>query len=176
MLNWNPDGHYPKVDDTSYIHSTAVIIGNVKIGKKVFVGPGAVLRADEPDSLIVIEDNCNIQDRVIIHGLENSTVLIKENTSLAHGSIVHGPCVIGENCFIGFSSVVFKAELGKNVFIKHLTVVEGVNIPERKVVESCQSINTEEKVQELKCADEDMEIFAKNVVKANLEMVRGYLN
>ena len=48
MMSWNPNGDYPKVDTTSYIHPTAVVIGKVRIGKNVFVGPGAVIRADEP--------------------------------------------------------------------------------------------------------------------------------
>ena len=129
MLNWNPEGDYPEIDNTAYIDRTAVIIGKVKIGKNVFIGPDAVLRADEPRSSITINDNCNVQDRVIIHVLENSSVLIEENTSLTHGCIIHGPCKIAENCFIGFGSVVFKSNIGEGVCVKHLAVVEGVDIP-----------------------------------------------
>ena len=55
-------------------------------------------------------------------------VLIEENTSLTHGCIIHGPCKISRNCFIGFSSIVFNAEVGKGVIITHLVVIEGVNI------------------------------------------------
>ena len=115
MFRWNPEGDYPQIDDSAYIDSTAVIIGKVDIGKNVFIGPGAVVRADELGSSITIKDNCNIQDRVIIHALENTSVLIEENTSLVHGCIVHGPCKIGKNCFIGFGSVVFNAEVGSEV-------------------------------------------------------------
>ena len=71
MLNWNSSGDYPQIDKDTYVHSTAVIIGKVSIGKNVFIGPGAVIRADEKGSSIIIKDNCNVQDRVIIHGLEN---------------------------------------------------------------------------------------------------------
>lgn len=175
MLSWNPEGHYPKIEDTSYVHSTAVIIGNVKIGEKVFVGPGAVLRADEPGSSIVVQDNCNIQDRVIIHCLGNSAVLIKENTSLSHGSIVHGPCVIRENCFIGFGSVVFGADIGRNVIIKHSVVVEKVEVPEGKLVDSGEVINKPEQISRLMPANQELKDFAKNVVNANLDLVNGYL-
>ena len=62
---------------------------------------GAVIRADGPRSSIVIRDNCNIQERVIIHALENTSVFIEETGSLAHGCIIHGPCKIGKDCFIG---------------------------------------------------------------------------
>ena len=34
----------------TWISETAVIIGNVSIADNVFVGPNAVLRADEPGS------------------------------------------------------------------------------------------------------------------------------
>lgn len=104
MIRKNPDGKFPSINKTAYIDSTAVIIGDVKIGKNVFVGPGAVIRADEPNSSITVKDNCNIQDRVIIHALENSSVSIDKSTSLAHGCIIHGPCKIGKNCFIGSGS------------------------------------------------------------------------
>ncbi|MBU4305987.1 MAG: carbonate dehydratase, partial [Candidatus Omnitrophica bacterium] len=118
MIRCNPSGEYPKIDKTTYIDPTAMVIGKVKIGKNVFVAPGAVIRADETGSSITVKDNCNIQDRVIIHALENTSVLIEENTSLAHGCIIHGPCKIGKKCFIGFGSVVFKSEIGEKSLIK----------------------------------------------------------
>jgi carbonic anhydrase/acetyltransferase-like protein (isoleucine patch superfamily) len=76
MIRRNPSGDCPKIDKTTYIDSSAVIIGKVKIGKNVFVAPGAVIRADETKSSISIGDGSNIQDRVIIHALGNSSVII----------------------------------------------------------------------------------------------------
>jgi carbonic anhydrase/acetyltransferase-like protein (isoleucine patch superfamily) len=96
------------------------------------------------------KDNCNIQDRVIIHALSNTYVLIEENTSLAHGCIIHGPCKIGKDCFVGFGSVVFDAEIGKGTFIRHLSCVEKVIIPSDRVVESSQLVNCEDKVKKFK--------------------------
>lgn len=174
MLRWNPQGDYPQIDDSAYIDSTAVIIGNVDIGKNVFIGPGAVIRADEPGSLITVKDNCNIQDRVIIHALEDTSVLIEESTSLAHGCIIHGPCKISRNCFVGFGSVVFNAEVSKGVLIKHLVVVEGVNIFPERVVESSRLINSEDEVKELRCTDKKSKDFMSNVLKANLDLLKRY--
>lgn len=101
MIRCNPEGFYPKIHTSAYIDATAIVIGNVRIGKNVFVAPGAVIRADEPESFISVGDNCNVQDRVIIHALGNGSVIIGENTSLAHGCIVHGPCRIEKDCFKG---------------------------------------------------------------------------
>ena len=174
MLRWNPKGDYPQIHDSAYVDSTAVIIGAVKIGKDVFIGPGAVIRADEPGSSITIKDSCNIQDRVIIHALENSSVVIEENTSLAHGCIVHGPCKIGKKCFIGFGSVVFKSEIGEKTLMKHLAVVERVKILPDRVVESGRVVNCEGDSRKLRYADKKDEEFMEKVAQVNLDLVKGY--
>jgi carbonic anhydrase/acetyltransferase-like protein (isoleucine patch superfamily) len=71
MLYRNHAGDKPVVGASAAIHPSAVVIGNVQIGEKVFVGPHAVIRADEPCpagkvEAIVIEREVNIQDGVII--------------------------------------------------------------------------------------------------------------
>lgn len=174
MIRKNPKGDLPKIDSSAYIDSTSVITGKVTIGKNVFVGPGTVIRTDEPGSSITIRDNCNVQDRVIIHTLENTSVLIEENTSLAHGCIIHGPCKIGKNCFVGFGSVIFKADIGEDVYVKHLAVVEGVDVFPERVVESSQLVNHEDNVQELRYADKKDRKFMEKVIKANLDLVKAY--
>ena len=174
MIGCNLSGDYPKIDKTAYIGPTAVIIGKVKIGKNVFVGPGAVIRADEIESSISISDGSNIQDRVIIHALGNSSVLIGKNTSLSHGCIIHGPCKIGKGCFIGFGSVIFKANIKDNVFIKNLVVIEGVRISDKKFIPNGAIISLPRMVDSLQSISEDEIVFAKRVIKANLWLAKGY--
>ena len=174
MISWNPSGDRPQIDNTAYIHPTAVIIGRVNISKNVFVGPGAVIRADEQGSSILINDNCNVQDRVIINALENTAVLIEENTSLAHGCIIHGHCKIGKNCFVGFGSVVFKAEIGDGVCIRHLAVVEDVVVMPERIIESHCLISCEDDARELRYADKKYKEFMEKVIKVNLDLVKGY--
>ena len=170
MIRCNPSSEYPKIDKTAYIDPMAVIIGKVNIGKNVFVAPGAVIRADEQKSFIVIGDNCNIQDRVIIHALGNSSVIIGENTSLSHGCIVHGPCKIGKGCFIGFGSVVFRSALADKVFVGHLVIVEGAVIPERRCAPSGTVIKHKIKTKALKMISREQERFIQQVVDANLRL------
>ncbi|MCA1792844.1 MAG: hypothetical protein LC660_03045 [Desulfobacteraceae bacterium] len=81
MIYRNHAGDKPIVHATATIHPSAVVIGNVQIGEKVFVGPNAVIRADEPCpegkvEAIVIGSEVNIQDGVIIHALGGSPVLV----------------------------------------------------------------------------------------------------
>ena len=174
MIRNNLNGKFPSVDKTSYIDSTATIIGNVKISKNVFVGAGAVIRADEPNSSIAVKNNCNIQDRVIIHALENSSVLIGENTSLAHGCIIHGPCKIGKNCFVGFGSVVFGVESGDGVMVKHLAIVEKVVIPCQRLIPNGAVIDSRDKVKHLKKVPTDLKGFCRKVINMNLKLLNGY--
>jgi carbonic anhydrase/acetyltransferase-like protein (isoleucine patch superfamily) len=174
MIRRNPSGDYPKIYKTSYIDPSAVIIGQVNIGKNVFVGPGAVIRADETESSISISDGSNIQDRVIIHALGNSSVIIGKKTSLSHGCIVHGPCKIGQGCFIGFGSVIFKAFINDNVFIKNLAVIEGVKIPNNKFVPNGAIINSARVVESLQSISKKEIVFANRVIQANLRLVKGY--
>jgi len=152
MIDKNPAGQYPAIDKSAYVDKSARIIGNVKIGKNVFIGPLAVVRADEPGSSIEIGDDCNIQDHVVIHAFSLSKVVVGNNSSLSHGSIVHGPCIIGRGCFIGFGCVVTDAVLGDNIATGHLSLIEKKTIKGRK----------------------QSDALAMRVVKANKLLAAGY--
>ena len=174
MIRKNPNGDYPDIDKTSYIDPSAVIIGKVDIGRNVFVGPGAVIRADEEKSAISIGDNCNVQDRVIIHALDNSKVVIGENTSLSHGCIIHGPCKIGKGCFVGFASVVFRSELKDRVFVKFMAGVLDVHIPAGRMVPNGVMVDTKRKARGLKSVSKEWMKFRRCVLKANLDLLQEY--
>jgi len=170
----NPQKQYPKISKTAWIAETAVIVGNVTIKDDVFVGPNAVIRADEPGSSIVIENRCNVQDNVVVHGLSDSEVIIGGNSSLAHGCIVHGPCRIGEGCFVGFGAVVFDCSIGKDTVILHNTTVRGVELPSSKVVPDGMTVTTQAKVSDLEELTEELVEFKKSVVEANIDLLEGY--
>ena len=108
MLRKNPNGDYPQVSPEAYIDPTAIICGKVIIEEGVFVGPYAVIRADEVDETgsmqpIIIKSQSNIQDGVVIHSKSGAKVEIGQRTSIAHRSIIHGPCQVGDDVFIGSS-------------------------------------------------------------------------
>ena len=174
MIRSNPRGEHPEIDKSAYVDPSAVIIGKVKIGKNVFIAPGAIIRADEKGSSIVIKDNCNIQDRVIVHSLGNSKVTVGENTSLSHGCIVHGPCEIGKYCFIGFGSVIFRAELKGGVFVECLAGVLSVDVPTGRMIGSGKMVDTERKAKRLKTVSKKFREFSRTVLKANLDLLEGY--
>ena len=104
------NGYKPVIHPTSFVHKEATIIGNVIIGKDVYIGPGASLRGDWGQ--ITIEDGCNVQDNCIIHIFPGKDVVLQENAHIGHGAIIHG------------------ADIGKNTMIgmKHLKVYEQVKL------------------------------------------------
>lgn len=127
------NGFKPYIHPTAFVHPMACVIGNVSIGKNVFVGAGAVIRGDWGE--IIIEDGCNVQENCIIHMFPGITVILKESAHIGHGAIIHG-AVIGKNCLIGMNSVIMdNVEIGDECIIGALTLVpQEMKIPSRKVV------------------------------------------
>ena len=174
MLMQNPQKQYPRTSENAWISETAVIVGNVTIADDVFVAPNAVIRADEPGSSIVIGSGSNVQDNVVIHALSNSQVSIGSSTSLAHGCIVHGPCRIGEGCFIGFGAVVFDCIIGNDTLVLHNATVRDVEIPSGKVVPDGKTVTGQEDVESLEDITKSLAEFKSSVIKANIDLLDGY--
>ncbi len=97
------NGQRPVVHPSSFVHPQAAVTGNVIIGKKCYIGPGAALRGDWGQ--IIIEDGCNVQENCTIHMFPGVTVLLQKGAHMGHGSIVHGAS-IGRHCLIGMNAVI----------------------------------------------------------------------
>ncbi len=176
----NPNGDLPVVDSTAYVDPSAQVIGNVHIGPEVYIGPNAVIRADESDDNgdvqpVVIESGCNVQDGAIVHALAGTQVRIGPRTSLAHGCIVHGPCIIGEWCFVGFRAVVFNAALGDGVFVDTSAVVQGVDLAANALVPpGVVVLSEEDAAKQVRTTSQADMRFRENVVTANRALADGY--
>ena len=126
------NGYKPVIHPTSFVHKEATIIGNVIIGKDVYIGPGASLRGDWGQ--ITIEDGCNVQDNCIIHIFPGKDVLLQENAHIGHGAIIHG-ANIGKNTMIGMNAVIMDdAKVGDECIVGALCFIKGeMQIPNRKI-------------------------------------------
>ena len=127
------NGYKPVIHQSSFVHKEATIIGNVIIGKNVYVGPGASLRGDWGQ--ITIGNGCNVQDNCIIHIFPGKDVVLQENSHIGHGAIIHG-ANIGRNSMVGMNAVVMDdANVGDECIIGALCFVKGeMQIPNRKIV------------------------------------------
>jgi carbonic anhydrase/acetyltransferase-like protein (isoleucine patch superfamily) len=179
MIRKNPSGHLPVIDESAYIDKTAIICGKVIIKENVFVGPYAVIRADEVDEHgemepIVIGANSNIQDGVVIHSKSGAAVTIGEFSSIAHRSIVHGPCVVGNKVFIGFNTVLFNCHIGEGCVVRHNSVVDGCDLPPGFYVPSTTRINQQSDLAEIPRVTVDATEFSEDVAHTNIDLVKGY--
>jgi carbon dioxide concentrating mechanism protein CcmM len=180
---WSKSLAEPKIDSSAYIHSFSNIIGDVRIGANVLVAPGTSIRADEGNPFHV-GDNTNIQDGVVIHGLEQGRVIgdddkeysvwIGDNSSITHMALVHGPAYVGDNCFIGFRSTVFNARVGDGCIIGMHVLVEDVEIPEGRYVPSGSVITTQQQADRLPEVQDDEQKFASHVIGVNNALRMGY--
>jgi carbonic anhydrase/acetyltransferase-like protein (isoleucine patch superfamily) len=126
-------GFIPVVHESSFIHPQASVIGNVIIGKDVYVGPSAVIRGDWGG--IVIEDGCNVQENCTVHMFPGKTITLKAGAHIGHGAIIHGANV-GRNCLVGMNAVLMDdVELGDECIVGALSFLKaGMQIPARKLV------------------------------------------
>ncbi len=179
MIRKNPSGDLPLIHESAYIDQTAIICGKVIVHENVFIGPYAVIRADEVDENgemepIIIGANSNIQDGVVIHSVAGALVQIGQNTSIAHRSIVHGPCIVGNNVFIGFNTVLFNCVVHDGCVVRHNCVVDGNELPKGFYVPSTSNVNSKTDLATIPKVTAAATDFSENVVRANIELVQGY--
>ena len=93
----------PEIADSAYIHPQASVIGNVKIGERVFVAPQASIRGDR--GRIEIDDESNVQDGVIIHSDDVYVTRVGKRVNIGHNATVHSES-IGDYAGIGIGAVL----------------------------------------------------------------------
>jgi carbon dioxide concentrating mechanism protein CcmM len=180
---WSRDLAEPKIDPSAYVHSFSNLIGEVYIGANVLIAPGTSIRADEGNPFH-IGNGTNVQDGVVIHGLEKGRVVgedgqeysvwIGDRTSITHMALVHGPAYIGNDCFIGFRSTVFNARVGDGCIISLHALVQDVEIPAGRYVPSGAVITTQQQADLLPNVRESDQNFASHVVGINESLRQGY--
>ena len=127
------EGVRPVVDSEAFVHPTAVLIGDVVVGKGCFVGPCAVLRGDL--ARLVMREGSNLQDGCIVHSYPGCETVLEEESHVGHGAVLHG-CTIGPNTLIGMNAVVMDgAMIGAESFVAALAFVKaGMQVPPRSLV------------------------------------------
>jgi carbon dioxide concentrating mechanism protein CcmM len=174
----------PVIDPSVYIHPLTNVIGDVRIGTQVHIAPGVSIRADE-GMPFYIGANVNIQDGVVIHGLEQGrvtgddgelySVWISDNASITHMVLIHGPAYVGNGCFIGFRSTVFNARVGDGCIVMSHALIENVEILAGKYVASGSVIIHQQQADRLPNVQELDSTFARHVVGINQKLRQGYL-
>lgn len=127
---WAYEGVVPVVDPTSYVHPSAVLIGDVIVGPGCYIGPFASLRGDF--GRIVIGAGANVQDGCVLHSFPQRDMLIEEEGHIGHSAVLHC-CTIRKGALVGMNSVVNDgAVVGAYAIVAAQSFVKaGAEIPPR---------------------------------------------
>jgi phenylacetic acid degradation protein len=126
------DGIVPVVHPSAFVHDSAVLIGDVLVGARAYVGPAACLRGDF--GRIVVEEGANIQDTCMLHGFPGKDTVVGAQATIGHGAVLHG-CAVGRGALIGMNAVVNdNAEVGEDAMVAALAFVKAESrIPPRSL-------------------------------------------
>ncbi len=162
-------GHTPSIGEGTFVADTAVIVGDVTIGRDSSIWFNAVLRGDV--NTITIGDRTNIQDGAVIHTLYDgsphpSQTHIGNDVSVGHNAIIHGG-IIGDNCLIGMGAIILdNAEVPAGCIIAAGALVLSnaklepdslyAGIPARKI----RTVTPEQREQIIKRTAHDYRMYA----------------
>jgi len=126
------DGIVPVVEPSAFVHPSAVLIGDVIVAARAYIGPCASLRGDF--GRIVVEEGANIQDSCMLHGFPGKDTVAGAETTIGHGAILHG-CVVRRGALIGMNCVINdNAEIGEDAVVAALAFVKAeARIPARSL-------------------------------------------
>jgi len=96
--------HWPSIHPRSFLHSTALLIGEVHIEEAVSIWPYCVLRGDS--GALFIGKGSNLQEACIVHATTHlSVVRIGEGCTVGHKALLHG-CTVEEHSLVGMGAIL----------------------------------------------------------------------
>jgi carbonic anhydrase/acetyltransferase-like protein (isoleucine patch superfamily) len=121
------------IHPTAFIHPAAFVCGDVTLGPRASVWPGAVIRADSAP--ITIGEASNVQDGVVIHVDPGLPCTIGARVAIGHRAIVHG-ATVEDDCLIAMGAIVLnRVVVGRGSLVGAGAVCsEGMVIPPNSLV------------------------------------------
>jgi carbonic anhydrase/acetyltransferase-like protein (isoleucine patch superfamily) len=109
------DGRDPVLAEDVWIAPTAVVTGDVQVGRHSSIWFQTVVRGDE--SPIVIGRDVNVQDACVLHTGSQSGLRIGDRVGVGHMVLLHG-CEIGDGALVGMGSIVMDlAVIGRRCIV-----------------------------------------------------------
>ncbi|MDP1931703.1 MAG: gamma carbonic anhydrase family protein [Gammaproteobacteria bacterium] len=154
------ENHTPVIDQTAFVDSTAVVIGDVVIGKDSSIWPMTVIRGDIHQ--IRIGSRSSIQDGTVIHVTHSGPfnpggfpTLIGDEVTVGHKVMLHG-CTIRNRVLVGMSAIIMDG-----VTIESEVVVGGGSlVPPGKTLDSGYLYVGSPVKQIRRLTDKELEYFA----------------
>ena len=116
----------PDIDTEAWVSEAGYVAGDVTLGNRSSVWPGAVVIGDAGS--VVIGEYCDIQDNAVVHS--DGDLIIGNHVSIAHGTSVHAS-KIGSNVLVANNSTLLAdVEVGDNCIIAAGTLLDcGTKVP-----------------------------------------------
>ena len=130
------NGISPTLHNSAYVHSSAVLVGDIQVGEHSSIWPLVAARGDV--NFIKIGQRTNVQDGSILHVSRPTAnneagypLIIGDDVTVGHQCMLHG-CVLGDRILVGMGAVVMDGvTVQDDVFIG-----AGSLVPPNKVLES----------------------------------------
>jgi carbonic anhydrase/acetyltransferase-like protein (isoleucine patch superfamily) len=116
-----------------YIHPAAFVCGDVTLGARVSVWPGAVVRGDSAP--IVIGADTNVQDGAVLHVDAGVPCTIGARVAIGHRAIIHG-ATVEDDCLIAMGAILLnRVRVGSGSIIGAGALCpEGMVVPANSLV------------------------------------------
>ncbi|OIJ13414.1 hypothetical protein BKP37_10590 [Anaerobacillus alkalilacustris] len=175
---------FPTISKDAVIGKGTIIVGDVIIEEHSFIGFNNLIRSDSSCPFF-IGAYTNIQDFVSIHATPNEYldfngqkwgVFLEGNNSILHQAVVHGPIFIGNNTYVGQSTSLNHAVIGRNCVILHgATVANNVVIADDRFVEPGKTVWTQEQADALPVVPEKYKGLNEKIVDHYYRLGKSYV-
>src|SRR5919106_1120404 len=160
------DGITPVVHPGAFVHPSAVLIGDVIVAARAYIGPCACLRGDF--GRIVVEEGANVQDSCLLHGFPGKDTVVGAEATVGHGAVLHG-CVVRRGALVGMNAVVNdNAEVGEDAVVAALAFVKAEDrIPARSLAVGIPAkVARRMSDQELRWKHDNMKLYQQLAVRS----------
>jgi phenylacetic acid degradation protein len=166
------DGIVPVVHPSAFVHESAVLVGDVIVGARAYIGPCACLRGDF--GRIVVEEGASIQDTCMLHGFPGKDTVVGAQATVGHGAVLHG-CVVKRGALIGMNCVVNdNAEVGEDAMVAAMAFVKAeARIPARSLAAGIPArVLRALSADELKWKEDNMHLYQQLAQRSAKTMQR----
>jgi carbonic anhydrase/acetyltransferase-like protein (isoleucine patch superfamily) len=165
----------PKVGKGAFIHSSAILIGDLVLGSDCSVWPHVVIRGDV--NKIVIGNSTNIQDGSVLHVTHKRDdnnpgypLTIGNRVTVGHKALLHG-CTIGDDVLVGMGAIVMDGVLVQD----KVMIAAGSLVSPGKTLESGYLYRGQPAVQVRKLTNDELD-FLTYSAKHYMKLKNNYLS
>lgn len=132
MALYQFEGRTPQVGQGAFVAESAIVIGDVQIGKDAYIGHGVILRGDY--GTIVVGEGTAVEEGAIVHARPDDRTEFGQFVTVGHGAMIHN-AQIKDNAVIGMRATISDYSIvGEWAIIGEMGLVKNSqHVPDGKV-------------------------------------------